>query len=228
MEKLNVNYAPGQDFRELFVVAVDSDKCTDTCAGVGETMQEPVNDPFYEILKKYDRLVPEYCLLKSDEAHQGFASHKEAVLFSMRKFAEDDGDITVDESKAAAVEVTAEELLSHPEKSREDRFGTTFVRRDFPRGGKIPYWYAFLEPPHGTGPVLEDGKLVRKAYGPEDFELVNRALFPEGTDMLEVYDWTTDWSNYFDAGREWWGTMCYSIYDQKMERYSVIVASSTD
>lgn len=92
--------------------------------------------------------------------------------------------------------------------------------------GKI--FRGFWKSPHGTGPVLEDGKLVRKAYGPEDFELVNRTLFPEGTDMLEVYDWTTDWSNYFDAGREWWGTMCYSIYDQKTNRYAVIMASSTD
>lgn len=78
------------------------------------------------------------------------------------------------------------------------------------------YWYAFLETPHTSG------------YGPEDFQKINNALFPEGTDELEVYEWTTDWSNYFDDGREWWETACWSVYDRKMNRYVVIMASTTD
>ena len=60
------------------------------------------------------------------------------------------------------------------------------------------------------------------------FRKVNSALFPEGTDELEVYEWTTDWSNYFDDGHEWWGAACWSVYDKNMNRYVVIMASATD
>ena len=76
--------------------------------------------------------------------------------------------------------------------------------------------YAFWESPHTTG------------YGPDEFNEVNSALFPEGTDELEIYEWTTDWSNYFDDGHEWWGTACWSIYDKRMRRYVVAMAEATD
>ena len=84
------------------------------------------------------------------------------------------------------------------------------------KGEQIPYWYAFWETPHTSG------------YGPEDFNRINSVLFPMGTDDLEVYEWSDDWSNYFDDGHEWWGTACWSVYDRRMNRYAVIMASATD
>ena len=75
---------------------------------------------------------------------------------------------------------------------------------------------AFLHPPHGV------------RYTDADFDRVNAALFPKGTDALEVYRWTTDWSEYFDDGREWWGTLCLTVYDKKPDRFVVILASATD
>ncbi|MBP5293222.1 MAG: hypothetical protein J6023_03735 [Clostridia bacterium] len=57
---------------------------------------------------------------------------------------------------------------------------------------------------------------------------MNRALFPKGTSGLEVYEWTTDWSDYFDDGHEWWGAVCYTVYDKLLERFVVIMASATD
>ena len=63
---------------------------------------------------------------------------------------------------------------------------------------------------------------------PEDFERVNSVLFPKGADALEVYEWTTDWSNYFDAGHEWWGAACWSAYDRHLDRFAVLFASATD
>ena len=84
------------------------------------------------------------------------------------------------------------------------------------KGEQIPYWYAFWETPHTSG------------YGPDEFRKVNSVLFPKGTDELEIYEWTTDWSNYFEAGREWWGTACWSVYDKRMNRYIVIMAETTD
>lgn len=85
-----------------------------------------------------------------------------------------------------------------------------------PREHRIPYLYALLETPHRSG------------YGNNDFVKINNALFPNGTDSLEVYEWTTDWSNYFDAGHEWWGAACWSVYDRSLNRYAVIMVSATD
>ena len=82
--------------------------------------------------------------------------------------------------------------------------------------GKFNYRKAFLCPPHGN------------SYTDSDFERVNAALFPNGTDSLQVYEWTTDWSEYFDEGREWWGTLCLTVYDKTLDRFVVIMASATD
>ena len=87
---------------------------------------------------------------------------------------------------------------------------------DVDAGEQIPYWYAFLEPPQWSD------------YTPDDFRRVNGALFPEGVDALEVFEWTTDWSNHFDAGHEWWGAACWSVYDKHLDRFVVLFASATD
>ena len=86
---------------------------------------------------------------------------------------------------------------------------------DYPKG-KLNYRRAFLYPPHRNGVT---GK---------DFVRVNAALFPEGTDSLEGYEWDTDWSEYFDDGHEWWGTLCLTVYDKNLDRFVVIMASATD
>ena len=49
-----------------------------------------------------------------------------------------------------------------------------------------------------------------------------------GTDKLDIYEWTTDWSDYFDDGHEWYGACCWSIYDKSMDRYVVMLVSATD
>jgi len=92
----------------------------------------------------------------------------------------------------------------------EDMFSSDYQR------GKLNYRKAFLYPPHQNG------------YTGKDFLQVNAALFPNGTDGLEVYEWTTDWSNYFDDGHEWWGTLCLTVYDKTLDRFAVIMASATD
>lgn len=86
---------------------------------------------------------------------------------------------------------------------------------DYPTG-KLNYRRAFLYPPHENG------------YTGKDFVRVNAALFPNGTDGLEVYEWSTDWSEYFDEGHEWWGALCLTVYDRSLDRFVVIMASATD
>lgn len=84
------------------------------------------------------------------------------------------------------------------------------------QGKKLNYRRAFMRPPHFTG------------FTGKDFDRANAALFPNGTEGLEVYEWTTDWSDYFDDGREWWGTLCLTVYDPTLDRFVVIMASATD
>ncbi|MBR3296648.1 MAG: hypothetical protein IKI65_02275 [Firmicutes bacterium] len=103
-----------------------------------------------------------------------------------------------------------------PEKAEGQKISAEELFSPAAQDGKLNYRRAFLDPPHGNG------------YTDRDFDLVNGALFPNGTDMLEVYEWTTDWSEYFDDGREWWGTLCITAYDPSLERFAVIMASETD
>ena len=46
--------------------------------------------------------------------------------------------------------------------------------------------------------------------------------------MLEILSWNDDWSNYFDDGKEWWGTACWSVYDRRADTFTVIGASLSD
>ena len=194
-------------------------------------MRELLNDPFYELMRDYPRCIIDYCLIEDDMPHQGKRSHRDAVLFAMLKVIERSINMRLKEEvqdepfpwkldigKAQAHQIDPETLLHIPKILRTNYAGQRFYNYDLPdplKGEQIPYWYAFWETPHRSG------------YGPDDFRKVNAVLFPE-TDALEVYEWTTDWSNYFDDGHEWWGTACWSIYDKHMNRYVVIMASTTD
>jgi hypothetical protein len=103
-----------------------------------------------------------------------------------------------------------------PEKAEGQKISAEELFSPAAQDGKLNYRKAFLDPPHGNG------------YTDRDFDLVNGALFPNGTDRLEVYEWTTGWSEYFDDGREWWGTLCITAYDPSLERFAVMMASETD
>ena len=109
-----------------------------------------------------------------------------------------------------------EEWDGNPEKAMGKRIAAAEMFSSEYPPGKLNYRKAFLYPPHENG------------YTGKDFVRVNAALFPNGTDGLEVYEWTTDWSDYFDEGHEWWGTLCLTVYDNTLDRFVVIMASATD
>ncbi len=201
-------------------------------------MRECINDPFYELIKKHDRCVVSYCIMESGAPHRGEPSHRDAVLYAMLKMIERsiEEDLeteakwnvpmplfpwTLDIAKAEAAPINPAAFLFVPKILRTDRNGVVFYDSDWTPndencGGRIPYWYAFLEPPHGTHDTQDD---LRE---------INAALFPQGADALEVYEWTTNWSNYFDAGHEWWGASCWTVYDLHLDRYVALFASATD
>ena len=43
-----------------------------------------------------------------------------------------------------------------------------------------------------------------------------------------VMAWSTDWSNYFEAGKEWWGAFYWTILLEEKQEIIVIGASATD
>ena len=155
------------------------------------------------VISEYPDSVIDFCLVKTERAANRQSAHWYALFLACRNLFIDECDEEViwdfDAKKAVARPVSVDELFA-----------------PLNDNGKLNYRKAFLKPPHTNN------------YGDTDFDKINKALFPNGTDGLEIYEWTTDWSEYFDEGREWWGTLCLTVYDIKLDRYVVIMASATD
>ncbi len=157
-------------------------------------------DPFFTLLAEYPRCVIDYRIVPgSSSSCRGCEAHRLALKQAFQTLSEDDWDCAFDLIAARGKQIGVGELFAPPREAEE-----------------LNYRGAFLHPPHGV------------RYTDADFDRLNAALFPKGTDGLEVYRWTTDWSNYFDDGHEWWGTLCLTVYDKRMGRYAVILASATD
>ena len=129
-------------------------------------MRELINDPFYELIKKYDRCIIDYCLIGDDTPHQGYRSHKDAVLFAMLKVIERYIDEqlkseveycrevqdepfpwNLDIGKARAHQIDPAQLLHVPRILRTDRIGQRFYDCPWPdpvKGEQIPYWHALI------------------------------------------------------------------------------------
>ena len=195
-------------------------------------MIELTEDRFYQQLRQYPDCRVDYCLLKSEKPDRGEISHREAVQSALQCLSRRERvqpPWRCDESRMSAVRLDAAEFLAVPVRPWKEKIQSTVLYHSEVTNGPLTYWYAFLEPPHGTGKVVTaDGRVVKRAYTAEDFRQVNRWLFPLGTEQLAVYEWSTDWSDYFDDGHEWWGAGCWSVYDGGLERYAVIMASETD
>ena len=168
------------------------------------------DDPFFELLARYPDCAVDYFLVRNGQTGHGTEAHRNALYTAFRSFgADEDGEplwrFAIEQ--ASARKISAETLFAPPEGP------------DAPQvtdGGSRPYRQAFRFPPTGS------------VYAETDFRKVNEALFPNGTDALEAYAWTTGWSDYFDEGREWWGTLCLTVYDPSLDRFAVILASATD
>lgn len=174
----------------------------------------------YQMLKeKYDECYLDYVILQSDEAYIGYETHKKAVVSAFDILNERNKQrtfpvqLSMQEDKMMGQKMDVEEFLALP----DDPY---YIDR--PEGNRAfgipcptPYWYAFLEPPYGN------------EYVNEDFIQFNNVLFPF-KESLEVYRWNDDFSNYFDDGKEWWGTGCWSAYDPVTQCFVIILASLTD
>lgn len=168
----------------------------------------------------YEGIGPNYVILLSEEEYKGIETHKKAVIeafniFNTRTIVGNNYNfkVTIEPEKMSASLCSIEELLQLP---KDDYYNSR------PKGNRCfcipqptPYWYAFLEPPYGV------------PYLTSDFIKFNDVLFPFKKDV-EVYRWNDDFSNYFDDGKEWWGTGLWSAYDKTTRVFVIIGASQTD
>lgn len=210
-------------------------------------MQKIDNDAFYEYIKQYDsdsgyHIVGtvEFHLLCDDKSYEGINSHREALRFLfdwiVEKSIEDKenariilGDDMADQlhplvydiDKAQPYPLNPQLFFYCPNIIKTDYYCNVWYDTEWKLNNKncgtaVPYWYALMEP------------VYDRRNKPEDFKKINEALFPNGTNALDIYEWTTDWSNFFDAGHEWYGACCWSVYDKTLSRYVVMLVSATD
>lgn len=183
-------------------------------------MKEIENHKAYDLLNsKYNRVALDYVIMSIDEDYEGLITHKKAIIeaiqiLNARNVAsfECEYNIEIKEDKMKAEACSMEELLQLPDDDYYDN--RKEKNRVFSIQKPIPYWFAFLEPPHGN------------SYLKNDFTEFNKILFPNNN--CEVYRWNDEFSNYFDEGKEWWGTGLWSIYDYDTGVLVIIGASLTD
>lgn len=157
------------------------------------------DEDFFSVLSDYPDCAVEYCILSAGSVYLGYESHREALKKAWTTQFSSGGEWWGNPNLATGKSISVEEFLSS----------------DYEEG-KLNYRKAFLYPPYQNNCTGRD------------FVRVNAALFPNGTDHLEVVSWTTDWSEYFDDGHEWWGALCLTVYDKSLSRFVVIMASATD
>ena len=82
------------------------------------------------------------------------------------------------------------------------------------------YKTAFFHPPYGLRGSPDEKVGL--------FAGINEYLLGVNPEGAEIFSWSTDWSNYFEAGREWWGTFYWTIRPVGSQLIAVVGASSTD
>ena len=166
------------------------------------------DETFYRMIAEYPDIFCDYCFVNAENQcaetksvfpYRGVESHRLALECAVRKLCHNGRKWSYDMKTAKCRKLSGKALFAP---SGSDNW--------------LNYRKAFLSPPHGN------------SYTDSDFDRVNAVLFPGGTECLEVYRWSTDWSDYFDEGHEWWGALCLTVYDKTLERFVIILASATD
>lgn len=179
-------------------------------------MRELTDDPIYRILdEQYPKMLLDYVLLSDEGAPAGKEGHKAAVLAALR---------VLDARERVGNSLRHPPMTVEPEKMHgaAESSETLFAVADHGRtGGNLPlektYWEAYMYQPYPH------------PYGIAGFEKINAVLFPvQSRKQLTVRRWSGDFSNYFDQGNAWWGTMLLSVHDPKLCRFVIIGASMTD
>lgn len=170
---------------------------------------------------------------------EGDDLHMEAVKQAMPRIC--DGFFSYCLEKATKKAVTKEEFLGSgycPERddillrgrSGNDFLNKMFVGLDEEVKRNIycrPVWecegdgfcYAFSSPPYKTESKVETYRL---------YHFFLTRFLNDFKDELEIYQWSDDWSDYFESGKEWWGCYFWTIHNKSKNILIVIAGSTTD
>ncbi|MDE6619011.1 MAG: hypothetical protein K2K74_00705 [Lachnospiraceae bacterium] len=185
-------------------------------------MKELINDPIYiKLGTEYDELLIDYILLEPDGKYMGEESHKAAVIAAIACLGTrervgncyDRGAFTLEPDKMRCEKTDVSDFFFEGNNGWILPPEEIYIKES---ADKMNYWFAFSSPPYPT------------PYTVEDFRKINHMLFPVSQRDLEVYSWNDEFSDYFDDGKDWWGTAMWSVYDKAIQRYVVIGASLTD
>ena len=159
-------------------------------------------DPCCALIAEYPDCGVDYCILTLGARYLGYESHRAALKAAWKRCFVPDED-----------EIDGGSWQGNPNLATGKRIPADALFSSGSRDGKLNYRRAFLYPPQ------------ENPYTGKDFVRVNAALFPGGAAALEVYRWSTDWTDYFDEGHGW-GTLCLTVYDKQLQRFVVIMASA--
>jgi len=163
-----------------------------------------------ELLEEFDRIggVVEYDFFHEDRAGTPESFHREAAIAGLPHHQRN------------------EHLLNGGPISWETFWGTDDVEpkqiadNAWSTAGVDGYKTAFFLPPHDLAGSPEEKRRL--------FERINRHVFGANPANVEIFGWSTNWSDYFDQGHEWWGAFYWTIRPRRGRDFVVIGASATD
>lgn len=182
-----------------------------------------------------------YIFMKKEDTHTNpYENHKEIAIAGMlrikklicetilRNIADSDDPDDIKEIEMIKnghwpffmVEINEEKMLSEKITCSTFWEEKSYYKKQRPDGREYGLWSgykeAYFNPIHGS---------TRQ----EVFNIINsKYLSPFNDENLEIYSWNDDWSNYFDSGKEYWGTFYWTIYNKEKGIYIVIGGSETD
>lgn len=86
--------------------------------------------------------------------------------------------------------------------------------RELPEG----FVHAFCDPPYG----------LRRANPMRLLSTFRRLVLHQLAPETEIWQWDTEGSNYFDAGKEWWGSFFWTVQPPPGRIIVALLASTTD
>lgn len=130
-----------------------------------------------------------------------------------------------------------ESAIATPLSLDEVRYLTSTDRTDIFE--RLALYACFVNPPYRA--QFKNGETEAQSVflkwcellGLNEIDDVSVVSWVEGLNTgLHGYDDTISsvepWSNYFDAGLEWWGVWCLTIWNPKRRTISALIASTTD
>ncbi len=208
-------------------------------------MKEIIPNPTLKTLlekAKAAHIVMDYVLIDCESVAVNAAVHKQAAIFALGVLAqqlddyflpllqernqkrEDYFQIITEPDKARGEQISVQRFLGRAYDWQKQKIVSVWkISADNSRsksGSNQGYAEAFSDTPYGIRINHEEANVL--------FEQINQAAFGGLQSELEIFEWSNDWSTYFNAGNEWWGSFLWTVKHPTQNLIVVIAASTTD